>query len=80
MVRSRSSRLRVGGCTSAAVAENSTTPMRVAAGCSAMNDFAAACAAARRLGCTSSARMLPETSIARTTVSWFEGRVITAVC
>ena len=40
--------------------------------------FAATCAAASRFGSTSVARMLPETSIASTTVSCCEGSVTTA--
>jgi hypothetical protein len=40
--------------------------------------LAASWAATRRVGCTSAARMLPETSIARTIVSWAEGSVISA--
>ncbi len=52
--------------------------MRVVVGCAAMNAFAASCAATRRLGLTSLARMLPETSIARITVSCCEGSVSTA--
>ncbi len=75
----RSSRFCVGGCTSAAVPANETMPIRVNGGWSAMNAFAASCAATRRLGCTSVARMLPETSIARMTVRCCEGSVTTAV-
>ena len=41
--------------------------------------MAAFWAATSRLGWTSVARMLPETSIASMTVCWVEGRVITAI-
>ena len=75
----RSSRLCVGGCTSAAVPANETMPMRVNGGWSAMKAFAASCAATSRFGCTSVARMLPDTSIASTTVLCCEGSVTTAV-
>jgi len=44
-----------------------------------MNALAAVCAAARRLGSTSLARMLPETSIARITTSCCEGSVMVAL-
>src|SRR4029453_6090924 len=40
--------------------------------------LAAACAAEIRLGCTSMARMLPETSMARMMVWCWDGKVITA--
>src|SRR5438309_1817917 len=75
---STSSRLRVGGCTSAALPAKATMPMRVVPGMSLRKARAAACAAASRVGFTSSARMLPETSIARITVSCCEGNVTTA--
>ena len=52
--------------------------MRVERGGSAMNCLAAACAAASRVGCTSVARMMPETSIARMIVSCCVGSVMTA--
>ena len=73
-----SSRLCVGDCTTEAVAANETTPMRVLLGCSATNARAASCAATMRLGLTSVARMLPETSIERITVSCCDGSVTTA--
>ncbi len=73
-----SSRLWVGDCTIDAVAANETTPMRVVFGWSATNARAASCAATIRLGFTSVARMLPETSIARITVSCADGSVTTA--
>ena len=73
-----SSRLCVGDCTTDAVAANDTTPMRVVFGWSATNARAASCAATMRLGLTSVARMLPETSIARITVSCCDGSVTTA--
>ncbi len=43
-----------------------------------MKDFAASCEATSRLGCTSVARMLPETSMARMMVSCWLGRVTIA--
>ncbi len=69
----------VGGCTSAAVPANETTPMRALRGCSLTNALAATCDAVRRFGSTSAARMLPDTSIARMIVSCCDGSVITAV-
>ena len=74
-----SSRLRVGGCTTDAVAANDTTPIRALAGWSATKARAAACAAPMRFGSTSAARMLPDTSIARMIVSCCDGRVRVAV-
>ena len=79
MAAIRSSRFCVGGCTSAAVPAKDTMPIRVVIGWSAMNALAAFCAATSRLGSTSVARMLPETSMARITVSCCEGSVTTAV-
>ena len=73
-----SSRLSVGACTTAAVPANETTAILTFRGRSATNAFAASCAATRRFGWTSAARMLPETSIARTIVSCADGRVISA--
>src|SRR5260370_14038466 len=73
-----SSRLSVGGGTTAAVAANDTTARRVLRGWSATKLRAAACAAAMRVGETSAARMLPEASIARITVSYWYGSVTTA--
>ncbi len=75
----RSSRSRVGCCTSTAVPAKETMPRRTSPGCSRMNSRAAACAAARRFGSTSLARMLSETSIARMMVRCCEGSVIMAV-
>ena len=66
-----SSRFNVGVCTTDAVAANATTPMRVSRGWAATKFRAAARAAAMRVGATSVARMLPEASIARTTVSYW---------
>ena len=54
-------------------------PTRTLSGWSAMKALAAFCAATRRFGSTSLARMLPETSIARITVSCEDGSVITAL-
>src|ERR671918_1091557 len=73
-----SSRLCVGACTTDAVPAKGTTPMRTFEGCSATKAFAAACAAEIRLGCTSTARILPETSMARMMVKCWDGKVITA--
>ena len=73
-----SSRLRVGACATVAVPAKATTPMRTFSGCSATNCLAAFCAATRRLGSTSVARMLPEMSMARITVSCCVGSVIVA--
>ena len=78
MAARMSSRLCVGDWTTDAVAANETTPMRVVFGCSATNARAASCAAAMRLGLTSVARMLPDTSIAMITVSCCDGSVTTA--
>ena len=74
-----SSRLSVGACTTAAVPANDTTPTRTVRGRSVTKVLAASCAATMRLGCTSVARMLPDTSIARMMVSCCDGSVITAV-
>ena len=73
-----SSRLCVGVCTTDAVAANDTTPIRVVFGWSATNARAASCAATSRVGLTSVARMLPDTSIARITVSCADGSVTMA--
>ena len=78
MAARMSSRLCVGDWTTDAVAANETTPIRVVFGCSATNARAASCAAAMRLGLTSVARMLPDTSIAMMTVSCCDGSVTTA--
>ena len=74
----RSSRLRVGGCTTAAVPAKATTPTRTVRGKSARNALAAFCEATSRLGSTSVARMLPDTSMASMMVSFCDGRVTTA--
>ncbi len=74
----RSSRFTVGSCATCADPANATMPTFTWRGSSARNDLAAFCAATRRLGCTSVARMLPDTSMARMMVCWFEGRVTTA--
>jgi hypothetical protein len=71
--------LWVGGCTTEAVPANATTPTRTSRGSSVMNCLAAFWEACRRFGCTSAARMLPETSIARMMVCCCVGRVTTAV-
>ena len=44
-----------------------------------MKALAASCAATSRLGSTSVARMLPDTSIARMMVCWFDGSTTTAI-
>jgi hypothetical protein len=74
-----SSLVWVAGCTTVAVAANATTPMRMRLGCSATKVRAAARAANSRFGATSVARMLPETSSARITVSYWDGSVTTAL-
>ena len=76
--RMTSSRLRVGACTTAAVPAKETTATLTLRGSSATKALAASCAATSRFGWTSAARMLPETSIARTIVSCADGRVISA--
>ena len=53
-------------------------PSRVR-GSSARKALAASCAATSRLGWTSVARMLPDTSIARMMVCWCDGSVTTAI-
>ena len=53
-------------------------PTRTVRGSSLTKDLAASCAATMRLGCTSVARMLPDTSIARMMVSCWLGSVTTA--
>ena len=74
-----SSRLKVGACTTAAVPANETTPMRTLRGNPATKALAASCEAISRLGCTSVARMLPETSIAKTMVSCCDGSFSRAI-
>ena len=73
-----SSRLSVGACTTAAVPANETTAILTFLGRSATKALAASWAATSRFGWTSAARMLPETSIARTIVSCADGKVINA--
>ena len=53
-------------------------PILTLLGWSLMNARAASCAAASRVGFTSTARMLPDTSIARMTTSCCDGSVTTA--
>lgn len=62
---SRRSPSVVGGTTSAAEPEKTTSPIRVPAGWSPMNERTAACAAASRLGETSVAHIERDTSSAR---------------
>ncbi len=78
MAVTRSSRLMVGSCATCAEPAKATMPTFTWRGRSAMNALAAFCAATSRFGCTSVARMLPETSIARMMVCWLEGSVTTA--
>jgi hypothetical protein len=74
-----SSRLVVGACTTAAVPAKDTTPTFTSRGRFLTKALAASCAATSRFGLTSSARMLPETSIARMMVRCDSGSVITAM-
>ena len=67
----------VGAWTIAALSENETTPMRAAGLCLSTKVIAAAFAASIRFGLTSSACMLPETSMARITVPSSLGSVTT---
>ena len=78
MAVTRSSRLRVGGCTTEAVPAKATIPTLMLRGSSAKNALAASCDATSRLGLTSVARMLPDTSMASMMVCWSEGNVTTA--
>ena len=75
---STSSRLAVGYWTIEAAAANDTTPIRVLRGTAATKARAASWAATIRLGFTSVARMLPETSTARMMASFCVGTRITA--
>ena len=79
MAASRSSRFSVGVCTTDAVPAKVTMPMRTLRGSSSMKDLTAACAAVIRLGATSPACMLRETSIARISVMYSDGRVTVAL-
>ena len=74
-----SSRCVVGGCTSCAESAYATTPMRTLRGSRAAKALAAACDALMRLGATSGACMLPDTSIARMIVCCCAGKVSVAV-
>ena len=78
MALMRSSRLCVGNWANWALPAKATMPTRTWRGSSAMKALAASCAAVMRSGCTSVARMLPETSMASMMVWSCEGRVITA--
>ncbi len=75
----RSSWLVVGSCATCALPAKATMPTFTLRGRSLMKLLAASCAATSRLGCTSAARMLPETSIARMMVCWFDGSITTAI-
>ena len=74
----RSSRFTVGSCATWAEPAKATMPTFTWRGSSCRKALAAFCAATSRLGCTSVARMLPETSMARMMVCWFDGSVTTA--
>ena len=78
MATFRSSRLSVTGCTTWAEPAKATMPTFTCRGSSLRKALAAFCEATRRLGCTSVARMLPETSMARMMVCWVEGSVTVA--
>ncbi len=75
----RSSWLVVGNCATCALPAKATMPTFTWRGRSLMKLLAASCAATSRLGSTSAARMLPDTSIARMMVCWFEGSSTTAI-
>ena len=78
MAVTRSSRFTVGSCATCAEPAKATMPTFTWRGSSARKDLAAFCAATSRLGCTSVARMLPDTSMARMMVCWLDGSVTTA--
>ena len=75
----RSSRFTVGNCATWALPAKATMPTFTVRGNSFRKPLAAFCAATSRLGCTSAARMLPDTSIARMMVCWLEGSITTAI-
>ncbi|MNQ21984.1 hypothetical protein D3C85_351150 [compost metagenome] len=79
MAVTRSSWLVVGSCATCALPAKATMPTFTWRGRSLMKLLAASCAATSRLGCTSAARMLPDTSIARMMVCWFDGSTTTAI-
>ena len=60
------------------ITAKATTPTFTVRGSSLRKLLAAFCAAASRLGCTSAARMLPDTSMARMMVCWLDGSITTA--
>ena len=68
-------RFAVGACTISAWPAKATSPIATPRGCASMNALAAACAAPRRVGATSVAAMLSDTSIASTTVPRSAGAV-----
>ncbi len=76
---STSSRLTVGACTTAAVPANETTPTLTSRGRLLTKALAASWEATSRFGLTSSARMLPDTSIASMMVRSASGSTIVAV-
>ena len=78
MAAASSSRSCVGGCTSTALPANVTMPAFTSRGSSLTKSLAAACAACIRLGGTSIARMLSDTSMARMIVRESLGSVTTA--
>ena len=75
----RSSRLVVGSCATCALPAKATMPTFTVRGNSLMKLLAASCAATSRLGSTSAARMLPDTSIARMMVSRWDGSMTIAL-
>ena len=68
----------VGACTRKAPPEKATMPIFTARGRSLTNSLAATCAAVMRVGLTSSARMLPDTSIAMMSVPRWLAKVMVA--
>ena len=75
----RSSRLVVGSCATCALPAKATMPTLTVRGSSFRKLLAASWAATSRFGWTSAARMLPDTSIARMMVCWFDGSTTTAI-
>ena len=75
----RASRSSVAACATCALPAKVTRPTSMLRGRSRRKSLAASCAAARRVGCTSSTRMLSETSIASMTVERAHGSVSRAV-
>src|SRR5207248_9134326 len=69
----------VGATSSSALLENETSPIFTPAGTLSANRSIACCAAPRRVGFTSEARIEPETSTSRTTVALSDGTETLAV-